>query len=158
MRVAVACDHGGYPLKEVVIKIIRQLGHDPIDLGTNSQEKVDIPDYAEKAGRLIQQGEAERAVLICGSGVGACVSANKLVGVYAAVCHDTYSAREGVEHDQMNALCLGGRVVGTEVTKEVVKTFLLARFIPEGRYKRRVEKIKLIESENLAGAQQQEQK
>jgi ribose 5-phosphate isomerase B len=149
MKIAVACDHGGYPLKETVLETIRALGHDALDLGTNSPESVDYPDYAEKLGRAIQRGEAERGVLMCGSGVGASIAANKMKGVYAAVCHDTYSAHQGVEHDDMNVLCMGARIIGVELAKEIVTAFLQARFIGndpgESRHARRVEKVRRIE-------------
>ena len=110
MRVAVACDHAGFPLKNVILETVRAAGHEPLDLGTNSSEEVDFPDFTEKLGRAIQRGEAERGIMICGSGVGACVAANKMRGIYACLCHDTYSAHQGVEHDDMNVLCLGARV------------------------------------------------
>ncbi len=145
MRVAVATDHGGFPLKQVVIEAIREAGHEPLDLGTDSLESVDFPDYAEKAGLAIQQGQAERAVLLCGSGVGVCIAANKIQGVYAAICHDTYSAHQGVEHDNMNALCLGGRIVGPALAKELVSAFLSANFQPEARFQRRADKIYQLE-------------
>lgn len=147
MNVAVACDHAGFPLKQSVIDAVRDAGHEPLDLGSFSLERVDFPDFAEKAGRAIQSGQAERAVLICGSGVGACITANKMRGVYACVCHDTYSAHQGVEHDNMNVLCLGGRIIGPELAQELVKAFLAACFIPEARFIRRVGKIKRIEQE-----------
>lgn len=145
MQIAVACDHGGYPLKEVVIEKVKELGHEVIDLGTYGPASVDYPDYTEKAGRAIQQGEAERAIVICGSGVGAAITANKLKGVYASVCHDTYTAHQGVEHDNMNTLCLGARVIGPELVKEIVSAFLLAEFSTEERHRRRVGKIHDLE-------------
>jgi ribose 5-phosphate isomerase B len=145
MRVAVACDHGGFPLKGIVLETIRKLGHDPIDFGTNSPERVDFPDFVEKAGRAIQRKEAERAIIICGSGVGACIAANKMDGVYAAITHDTYSAHQGVQHDNMNTLCLGGRVVGPELVKEIVEAFLSAEYLNSGAYQRRVQKIFKLE-------------
>jgi ribose 5-phosphate isomerase B len=149
MRVAVACDHAGYPLKQAILEIIKSAGHETLDLGTNSMESVDYPDFAEKAGRAIQQGDVERAVIVCGSGVGACIAANKMKGVYAAICHDTYSAHQGVEHDNMNALCLGGRIIGPELANELVKVFLAAQFSHEERHKRRVNKILSIEKKEL---------
>ncbi len=149
MKVAVACDHAGFPLKAIVLETIRQEGHEPIDLGTYSTESVDYPDYAEKVGRAIQSGQAERGILLCGSGIGASIAANKMKGVYAAVCHDTYTAHQGVEHDDMNVLCLGGRVIGPELTREIVQAFLRARFTgrdPGGeRHARRVAKIRRLE-------------
>jgi RpiB/LacA/LacB family sugar-phosphate isomerase len=145
MKVAFACDHGGFPLKEVALETIREVGDEPIDLGTFSPVMDDYPDITEKAGRAIQEGKAERAVVICGSGVGASVAANKMNGVYAAICHDTYSAHQGVEHDNMNVLCLGARIVGPELAKELIRAFLSARFINDGRYLRRFEKIQKME-------------
>jgi len=149
MRVAIACDHAGYPIKNVVIEAVTADGHLPLDLGTNSAESVDYPDYVEKLGLAIQKGEAQRGILICGSGVGACIAANKIQGIYAAICHDTYSAHQGVEHDDMNVLCLGGRIVGVEVVKALVSAFLQARFIGndlgEERHARRVAKVRAIE-------------
>ena len=153
MRVAIASDHAGFPLKETVIEAVRAAGHQPLDLGTDGTQSVDYADFAEKVGRAIQQGEAERGVLLCGSGVGACIAANKMKGIYAAICHDTYSAHQGVEHDAMNVLCIGGRVVGPEVAKELIRAFLSARFIGndpgEERHARRVSKVKKLEDQGL---------
>jgi ribose 5-phosphate isomerase B len=149
MKIAVGFDHAGFPLKKTVLDTIREAGHQPIDLGTDSAEPVDFPDYSEKVGRAIQNGEAERGILVCGSGVGACIAANKLKGVFACLCHDTYSAGQGVRHDDMNVLCLGARVIGPELTKELIKAFLSARYIgndPGGeRLARRVGKIRKLE-------------
>lgn len=145
MKIAVACDHAGFPLKDEVISTIEQSGNEVVDLGTYSLEPVDYPDYAEKAGRAILQGQADRAVVICGSGVGASIAANKMHGIYACVCHDTYSAHQGVEHDNMNVLCLGGRIIGGELAKEIVKAYLSARFSGEARHLRRVGKIHELE-------------
>ncbi|RPI30807.1 MAG: ribose 5-phosphate isomerase B [Chloroflexota bacterium] len=145
MRVAVAADHAGYPLKATVLDVVRQAGHEPLDLGTDSSESVDYPDFAEKLGRAIQGGQAERGILVCGSGVGACIAANKMTGIYACVCHDTYSAHQGVEHDDMNVLCLGARIIGPELAVELVRAFLAARFSEEERHARRVSKVRAIE-------------
>ena len=149
MKVAVGFDHAGFPLKKTVLNAIRDAGHEPIDLGTNSAEPVDFPDYSEKVGRALQRGEAERGILVCGSGVGACIAANKLKGVFASICHDTYSAAQGVRHDDMNLLCLGGRVIGPELAVALVKAVLDARYIgndPGGeRLARRVGKIRKME-------------
>ena len=147
MRVAVACDHAGFILKDEIVSAIQQSGNEVLDLGTYDQEPVDYPDYAEKAGRAILQGQAERAVIICGSGVGATMAANKIKGIYACLCHDTYSAHQGVEHDNMNTLCLGARVIGGELAKEIVKSFLSAKFTNEERHKRRVGKIINLENQ-----------
>jgi ribose 5-phosphate isomerase B len=151
MRVAVAADHGGFPLKDTVLEVVRACGHEPIDLGTNSAESVDYPDYAEKVGAAITSGAAERGILICGSGIGACIAANKIRGIYACVAHDTYSAAQGVEHDNMNVLCLGARIIGVEVVKGLVKAFLGAEFSTEVRHRRRVGKVHAIEMKNFGG-------
>lgn len=151
MNVAVAADHAGFPLKDTVIKAIRACGHMPIDLGTDSTESVDYPDFAEKAGLAIVNGDADRAVVICGSGVGACISGNKIVGVYACLCHDTYSAAQGVEHDQMNMLCLGARIIGSELAAKIIESFLEAHPSDDPRHLKRVGKIKAIEKRQLLG-------
>ncbi|HEX2979994.1 MAG TPA: ribose 5-phosphate isomerase B [Anaerolineaceae bacterium] len=148
MRVAVAADHAGYPIKDIVLDVVRDAGHEAIDLGTYSLESVDYPDYAEKLGTAIQQGQADRGILVCGSGIGACVAANKMHGIYASICHDTYSAAQGVEHDDLNVLCMGARVIGIEVAKAVVKAFLGASFSTEERHRRRVAKVHAIEERN----------
>lgn len=149
MRVAVACDHAGFPLKEEIRRAILSAGHEILDLGTFSEEAVDYPDYAEKAGRALQSGDAERAVVLCGSGVGASIAANKMTGVYAGVCHDTYSAHQAVEHDDVNMIALGARVIGPELAREVVLAFLGAKFTHEERHVRRVGKIRAIETRYL---------
>ena len=150
MKIAVATDHAGFPLKAAVLDTVRAAGHEVLDLGTNSTDPVDYPDYAEKLGRAIQSGQVERGILLCGSGVGASIAANKMKGVYAAVCHDTYSAHQGVEHDDMNLLCMGGRIIGPELVREIVEAFLKARFIGENpgqeRHKRRVQKVRRLEA------------
>jgi ribose 5-phosphate isomerase B len=152
MRIAIACDHAGFSLKALVLETATHLGHTVLDLGTDSERPVDYPDYAEKVGRALQRGEADRAILLCGSGVGACIAANKMRGVYAAICHDTYSAHQGVEHDDMNVLCIGGRIIGPELAREIVSAFLLARFVGQDpgqeRHAQRVAKIRKLESEN----------
>ena len=151
MRIAIASDHAGFPLKETIIEAVKAAGHAPIDLGTDSVDSVDYADFVEKVGKAIQQGKVERGILLCGSGVGACIAANKMQGIYAAICHDTYSAHQGVEHDGMNVLCLGGRVIGPEVAKELVPAFLSARFVGndpgEERHARRVGKVRKLEDE-----------
>jgi len=148
MKIAVACDHGGYPLKNVVIETIHSLNHESIDLGTHSTERVDFPDFVRKAGEEIQNGNASRGIVICGSGVGACIAANKMKGIYGGICHDTYSAHQGVEHDNMNVLCLGGRIIGEELAKEIVASFINAEYLNTGNYQRRFNKIKEIEEAN----------
>ena len=149
MIVAFACDHAGFQLKSVVLEAIREAGHEVLDLGTDSTEPVDYPDFAEKLGRAIQSGQAWRGILLCGSGVGASIAANKMKGVYAAICHDTYSAHQGVEHDEMNVVCMGGRIIGPELVREIVMAFLGARFLGndpgEERHARRVGKVRRIE-------------
>ncbi len=150
MRIAVACDHAGFPLKMTVVETVQALGHEAIDLGVNDGAvSVDYPDMAEKLGRMLQAGQVDRGILLCGSGVGACIAANKLRGIYAGVCHDTYSAHQAVEHDEMNVLCLGGRVIGPEPAKEIIAAFLKARFIGsdagQERHQRRVAKVRRLE-------------
>lgn len=149
MRIALAADHAGFLIKDEVVNFVQAAGHDVLDLGTYNQEPVDYPDFAAKVGKAIQDKQADRGILICGSGVGACIAANKIRGVYASVCHDTYSAHQGVEHDNMNVLCLGGRIIGIELVKEIVIAFLSATFINSGRFLRRVEKIIKLEKNEL---------
>ena len=120
MRIAVGADHAGYPLKVEVIRFLEEQGHEVIDLGTHSTDPVDYPVYAKQVGQAVQLGKADRGVLVCGSGVGACVAANKLRGIRAALCHDTYTAHQGVEHDDVNVLCLGGRVVGPALACDIL--------------------------------------
>jgi ribose 5-phosphate isomerase B len=151
MKVAVACDHAGFQLKEKVLGLVRLAGHEPLDLGAVKFDPLDdYPDYAEKIGRAILKGQAERGILMCGSGVGACIAANKIKGIYASVCHDTYSAHQGVEHDDMNVLCLGPRIIGPELALELIAAFLSARFIGnepgQERHDRRVAKIRKLEN------------
>jgi ribose 5-phosphate isomerase B len=152
MKIAVGCDHAGFPLKDAVIESVKAAGHEVIDVGTYSADAVDFPDFAKKVGEKVQSGEAERGILICGSGIGAAIAANKMKGVYASICHDTYSAAQGVMHDAMNMLCLGGRVIGPELVRVLVSAFLNARYLGndqgEERLARRVGKIKAIEEEN----------
>ena len=149
MQIALACDHGGFPLKIIIKECVLASGYSVIDLGTDSTTSVDYPDFAEKLGTAITNGDAERGILVCGSGVGASIAANKIKGVYAAVCHDTYSAHQGVEHDNMNVLCLGARIIGPELAKELVEAFLNARFSNEERHVRRVNKVYKIEKAGL---------
>jgi len=147
MIIAIAADHGGFRLKEVLIPYVCSLSHTVLDLGTNNEEAVDYPDYARAIGRALGAGRAERGILICGSGVGAGIAANKISGIRAGLCHDTFSAHQGVEDDDMNVLCLGARVVGPELAKEVVRAFLAARFSGAERHVRRVGKVKELEKE-----------
>ena len=150
MRVAIGADHAGFPLKDVVATLLRALGHEVIDLGTyDNASPVDYPDYAESVAEAVVSGKAERGIVLCGSGVGAAVAANKVPGARASVCHDTYTAHQGVEHDDMNILCLGARVIGAELAKEVVTSFLTATFDGEARHQRRVEKVRAIEQKHF---------
>src|SRR6476659_4522280 len=146
MRIAIGADHGGYPLNERVIEELRGGGHEITDFGTHVGSRPDdYPDYAVKVGQTVQSGEAEIGILICGSGVGASVAANKLLGIRAALCGDTYSGHQSREHDDCNVLCLGARVVGEELALDIVRAFIAAKFTGEERHKRRLEKIALIE-------------
>ena len=148
MRIVVGADHRGYRLKDLIAKSLREAGHEVIDAGTDSDESVDYPDYARAIGEALTQGRAERGVLVCGSGVGASIAASKLRGVRAAVCHDTYSARQGVEHDDMNVLCLGSHVIGQDLALELVRAFVGANFLGDvERYRRRLDKVAEIERE-----------
>lgn len=145
MKIAVASDHAGFPLKARVIQDLQQLGHEIVDLGTDSTAPVDYPDYAQAVAKAVLGGQSERAVLICGSGAGACVAANKFKGIRAATCHDTFSAHQCVEDDDANVLCLGARVVGPSLANELARTFVNAKFSGLERHARRVEKIRLFE-------------
>jgi ribose 5-phosphate isomerase B len=147
MKIAIGADHGGFLLKAELVIYLEQTGCSPLDLGTFSTEAVDYPDYARAVAEAVRGHKADRGVLICGSGVGACVAANKFPGIRAAVCHDTFSARQGVEDDDMNVLCLGARVIGTELAKELVRTFLAAKFSGAERHVRRLGKVNAIENE-----------
>jgi len=146
MKIALAADHAGFELKEVIADFLRALKHEVLDLGTHDTKPVDYPDYAEAVGVALRDGQAERGVLICGSGVGAAVAANKIPGIRAGLCHDMYSAHQGMEHDDMNVLVFGARVIGHELAKDLVKVYLGATYSKEGRHHRRVEKIKALES------------
>lgn len=148
MRIAIGTDHAGFPLKEEVVRAVRDSGHEPIDVGVYTPEPVDYPDFAAKVGQAIQSGQAERGILLCGSGVGVCIAANKMRGIYACLCHDTYSAHQGVEHDGMNVLCLGGRIIGPSLAAELVAAFLSASFQEEERHLRRTGKVHAIEESN----------
>src|SRR5437762_10090412 len=146
MRVAVAFDHRGVKLRERLLDELAALGHEAVDLGTDKPEpRIDYPDKAREIGEAIRNGDAERAVFVCGSGVGASVAANKLAGIRAAVCHDIYSAHQGVEHDDMNVLCLGSEVVGPSLAGDLIDTFVRARFDGGERYVKRLQKIQDME-------------
>ena len=150
--VALGADHGGFPLKAELLPWLQGQGYQVIDVGAFSLEPSDdYPDFAEALAAVVVSGRAQRGILICGSGVGACVAANKVPGVRAGLCHDTYSAHQGVEHDDMNVLCLGARVVGIEPARDLVSTFLNAHFTGEERHLRRLEKVATIEKRALQG-------
>lgn len=147
MKIAVACDHGGWSLKGPIIEYLKSMGHEVLDLGAHAYDKNDdYPDFARYVGQAIQHKQADKGIVICGSGVGASIAASKLHGVRAALCHDTYSAAQGVEHDDMNVLCLGARIVGEELARVLVKAFVEAKFSGEARHKRRLEKVNAIEA------------
>ena len=149
MRIAVAVDHAGFPLKQLTIDTAREAGHEVEDLGTHSTDPVDYPDTARAAAEAVREGRADRAVIVCGSGAGVAVAANKFRGVRAAVCHDTYTAHQCVEHDDVNVLCLGGRVVGAALAEEIIEAFLTAQFSGEERHARRLQKILAIEDAEI---------
>ncbi len=150
LNLALGADHGGFTLKEELLPWLQRLGYQVRDLGAYGLDPDDdFPDFAHPVAQMVASGQAWRGLLICGSGVGACVAANKVPGVRACVCHDTYSARQGVEHDDMNVLCLGARIVGVELARELVTAFLNAKFIGQGRYQRRLDKVLAIESSFL---------
>ena len=147
MKIAVAADHGGFPHKARVLEIVSELGHDGLDLGATSLDPSDdYPDFARYIGNAIQHGQAERGILLCGSGVGACIAANKMKGIRASVCHDAYSAHQGVEHDDMNVLCLGSRIIGPQLLEDLVREFLSAAFDPGERFQRRLDKVMAMEA------------
>jgi ribose 5-phosphate isomerase B len=151
MKLAIAADHAGYPLKEEVRGYLERLGHDVIDLGAFNTEPSDYADFAEAVGRALQLGRAERGILICGSGVGVCVAANKMPGIRACMCHDHYSAHQGVEHDDMNVLVRGARIIGQETAFDLVSAYLGARFQSNvERFVRRLNKVKAIEARNMS--------
>lgn len=150
MRVVVGADHRGFEMKDALAAALRDDGHEVIDVGANSAEPVDYPDVAVTLGAAIRDGRAERGVLVCGSGVGACIAANKLRGVRAALTHDTYSAHQGVEHDDMNVVCLGSRVIGDALALEIVRAFLGATFVSNERYERRLGKVNALDQRTPA--------
>ena len=148
MRIAIAGDHAGFELKQSLAAQLRALGHEVLDLGAHEYHAGDdYPDFAQSVGRALQAGHADRGVLVCGSGVGACVAANKMRGVRACLCHDTYSAHQAVEHDAVNVLCLGARIVGQALAEELLKTFLNAQYTAEERHARRLQKVNAIEKQ-----------
>ena len=146
MKVAIGADHAGFELKGQIVRWLESEGHQVNDIGAHVLDPDDdYPDFAVAVAHSLCSGEAERGVVICGSGVGACITANKVKGIRACLCHDTYTARQGVEHDDMNVVCIGGRVIGIELAKGVLEAFLNARFIPEPRFQRRLEKLAQVE-------------
>ncbi|PYV44307.1 MAG: ribose 5-phosphate isomerase B [Acidobacteria bacterium] len=145
MKIAIGADHAGFLLKGSLVEFLKSEGHVVLDLGTHSSEPVDYPDFAKTVGEAVLQGKAERGILVCGSGVGACVAANKLPGIRAGLCHDSYSARQGVAHDDVNVLCLGARVIGPELALDVLRVWLATRFSQGERHKRRLAKIAELE-------------
>jgi ribose 5-phosphate isomerase B len=149
LRIALGGDHAGFPLKKAVAERFNALVASLTDCGTNSVESCDYPDFAIAVAKEIIQGRADRGIVVCGSGVGVSVAANKLPGIRAAVCHDTYSAHQGVEHDDMNVLCIGGRIIGSELAFEIIDSFLRARYVPEDRHARRLARVLEIECQGL---------
>jgi len=152
MKLVIGSDHAGYELKVALGDFLRSLGHEVLDVGAFNENPSDYPDFAEAVGRAVLDRKAERGVLICGSGVGASVAANKLPGIRAGMCHDTYSAHQGVEHDDINVLVLGSRVIGVMLAQDLVKAFLVAKFTNEDRHLRRLGKVKALEAKYLTGS------
>jgi ribose 5-phosphate isomerase B len=147
MKLAIGGDHAGFLLKGPAIDFLRALGHEVTDFGTHSAEPVDFPDIARLVCEAVRSGAAERGVMVCGTGVGACIAANKIPGIRAALCHDTYSAHQCVEHDDVNVLCIGAWIVGIRVAEEVLRAFLAAQFSTEEEFRRRVQKLSVLEQE-----------
>jgi ribose 5-phosphate isomerase B len=151
MKISIGCDHAGFPLKKEMVALLAQLGHQVEDEGAFDTQPSDYPDYAKKVALAVISGKCERGIVVCGSGVGASVAANKVPGIRSALCHDTFSGRQGVEDDDMNVLCLGARVIGPALAAEVVKAFLAAKFSGAERHARRLNKVKAIEQDALHG-------
>lgn len=150
MKLALASDHAGFSLKDVFVRRLREQGHEVLDLGVDTADvPSDYPDAALAIGQAVLEGRAERGILICGSGIGACIAANKMPGIYASIAHDTYSAHQGVEHDRMNVLCLGARIIGVAPAEEIIDAFLKAQPSDEERHKRRFDKMQAIEAQHL---------
>ena len=149
IKISIASDHGGYPLKKDLLKIIKAEGYNVIDKGAyNYNPEDDYPDFAKLVAESVQSGETNKGIILCGSGVGASITASKFKGIRASVCHDTYSSSQGVEHDDMNVLCLGARIIGIALAEKIVKEFLNSSFIKEERFERRLNKVLKIESDN----------
>ncbi|MBU6237740.1 MAG: ribose 5-phosphate isomerase B [Planctomycetes bacterium] len=151
LQYAIAGDHAGFSMKTDIVKFLGRLGVEAVDCGTHSSDACDFPDFAETVAKKLIAGEIQRGILVCGSGVGVCVAANKFPGVRAGVCHDTYSARQGVEHDDMNVLCLGARIIGSELAYEIIRSFVNARYSPAEHHARRMDKVADIERRVLRG-------
>ncbi len=147
MKVAVGADHAGFDMKTLIVPWLESSGHEVLDVGAHTLDPADdYPDFAASVAHSVNRGLAERGVMVCGSGVGASIATNKVRGIRSCLCHDTYTARQGVEHNDMNVICLGGKVIGIETAKEVIAAFLIARFTPEDRFQRRIDKVGQIES------------
>jgi ribose 5-phosphate isomerase B len=149
MRIAIGTDHAGWPYKDALIEDLEASGHEVTDLGTHGPDSVDYPDFARPVAESVARGEADRGILLCGSAVGVSLVANKVPGIRAGVCHDTYSAHQCVEHDDVNVLCLGARVIGIEVAREVTATFVAARFSDEARHRKRLDKLLAVERQYM---------
>jgi ribose 5-phosphate isomerase B len=150
LRVAIGGDHAGFPLKKMVVELLGSRVEKLIDCGTHDEASSDYPDFAEAVARELVTGKADRGILVCGSGVGVSVAANKIKGIRASICHDTYSAHQGVEHDDMNVLCIGARIIGSELAFEIIRAFLAAKYVPAERHARRLEKVLRLEAEGLS--------
>jgi ribose 5-phosphate isomerase B len=148
-RIAIGADHAGYQYKQVLAELLRDQGHEVADLGTDGPQSVDYPDFARAVAEAVARGEADRGIIVCGSAVGVCIVANKIPGIRAGVCHQPYAARQAVEHDDMNVLCLGERVIGVEVARSVTEAFMAARFLDEGRHLRRLNKVLAVEDDYM---------
>lgn len=154
MKLAIAADHAGYDLKCLLVPWLRSAGHQVVDLGAHELDPDDdYPDFAAAVAQSVQSGGAERGIVVCGSGVGACIAANKVPGIRACLCHDTYTGHQGVEHDDMNVICLGARIIGIDLVKEILQAFLSANFVPEPRFHRRLEKLLELERQGIGRVQ-----
>lgn len=145
MRVVLGSDHAGFELKQQILEYVRELGHEVLDVGTHDTSSVDYPDFAEAVGTAIVNDRADRGILMCGSGIGSVIAANKIPGIRAGICHDCYSAHQGVEHDDMNVMVIGARIIAIALARDLVKIFLEAKFSEEARFKRRLDKVKKLE-------------
>jgi ribose 5-phosphate isomerase B len=145
MRVVLGSDHAGFELKQQILEYVREFGHEVLDVGTHDTSSVDYPDFAEAVGTAIVNDRADRGILMCGSGIGSVIAANKIPGIRAGICHDCYSAHQGVEHDDMNVMVIGARIIAIALARDLVKIFLEAKFLEEARFKRRLDKVKKLE-------------